>query len=48
MPVGRRYSIANRGSGGVFDVVNCGTANGTAVRQWAALGNPCQPWSFTA
>ncbi|MEU7908743.1 RICIN domain-containing protein [Actinoplanes sp. NPDC049118] len=39
--------MANRANGKVLDVTNCGTANGTAVRQWAALGNTCQEWRIT-
>ncbi|MGH1553746.1 RICIN domain-containing protein [Streptomyces sp. L7] len=28
--------------------MNCGTANGTAIDQWASLGNTCQQWKFTS
>jgi non-reducing end alpha-L-arabinofuranosidase len=43
---GQTYTITNVSSGKVLDAVNCGTANGTVVDQWAALGNTCQRWTF--
>ncbi|WP_306216218.1 family 43 glycosylhydrolase [Actinoplanes sp. RD1] len=39
--------LVNRNSGKVLDAQNCGTANGTAIQQWASLGNACQQWTFT-
>ena len=45
---GQTYTITNVNSGKVLDAVNCGTANGTVVDQWAALGNNCQRWTFTS
>jgi hypothetical protein len=44
---GTRYRLINQNSGAVLDAVDCSTANGTAVRQWAALGNTCQEWRIT-
>ncbi|XVU27687.1 family 43 glycosylhydrolase [Actinoplanes sp. CA-054009] len=44
---GTRYRLLNQSSGKVLDAANCGTANGTAIRQWASLGNACQQWTFT-
>ncbi len=44
---GTKYRLTNQASGKVLDAVNCGTANGTAVDQWASLGNTCQQWTFT-
>ena len=43
---GTAYRLTNEASGKVLDAVNCGTANGTAIDQWAALGNSCQQWRF--
>lgn len=43
---GTRYRLINQNSGAVLDAVNCGTANGTAIDQWASLGNACQQWTF--
>jgi len=34
------------GSGKVLDSVNCGTADGTIVRQWAQLDNTGQQWDI--
>jgi hypothetical protein len=42
---GTAYRLTNQNSGTVLDAVNCGTANGTALDLWAALGNVCQEWS---
>ncbi len=44
---GTRYRLTNQNSGLVLDAQNCGTANGTAIQQWASLGNVCQQWTFT-
>lgn len=44
---GATYRLTNLRSGKVLDAVNCGTANGTAIDQWQALGNTCQQWRFT-
>ncbi|MFF5082821.1 family 43 glycosylhydrolase [Actinoplanes sp. NPDC000266] len=44
---GTRYRLVNQNSGKVLDAANCGTANGTAIRQWSSLGNACQQWTFT-
>jgi hypothetical protein len=43
---GTAYRLTNLTSGKVLDAVNCGTANGTAIDQWTALGNTCQQWRF--
>ncbi|XUL86239.1 arabinofuranosidase catalytic domain-containing protein [Streptomyces galilaeus] len=43
---GTAYRLTNVNSGKVLDAVNCGTANGTAIDQWASLGNTCQQWKF--
>ncbi len=43
---GTYYRLINRNSGKVADVANCGTADGTNVRQWTSLGNTCQQWRF--
>ncbi|MEP7024879.1 MAG: RICIN domain-containing protein [Actinomycetota bacterium] len=40
------YVIVNRGNSLVLDATNCGTANGTVVRQWTRLGNTCQQWGI--
>jgi hypothetical protein len=45
---GTAYRITNVNSGKVLDAVNCGTANGTAVDEWASLGNTCQQWKFAS
>ena len=45
--VGTPYRLINQNSNAVLDAVNCGTADGTAVDQWASLGNTCQQWTFT-
>ena len=45
---GTAYRLTNLNSGTVLDAVNCGTANGTAVDLWAALGNTCQQWKFAS
>jgi hypothetical protein len=45
---GATYRLTNLASGKVLDAVNCGTANGTAIDQWAALGNTCQQWRFNS
>ncbi|MGH1553747.1 RICIN domain-containing protein [Streptomyces sp. L7] len=44
--VGSHYTITNVGNGMTIDVKNCGTANGTAVRQWQQLDNACQQWDI--
>ncbi|MDI6099296.1 family 43 glycosylhydrolase [Actinoplanes sp. NEAU-A12] len=44
---GIRYRLTNQNSGKVLDAANCGTANGTGVRQWSSMGNACQQWTFT-
>jgi pectate lyase len=44
---GTFYRITPRHSGKAIDVENCGTANGTNVRQWSWLNNNCQKWRFT-
>lgn len=36
--------VVNVNSGKVLDVADCGTADGTAVRQWTWLNNACQQW----
>jgi hypothetical protein len=30
----------------VMDAEDCGTADGTVVRQWAQLDNLCQQWDI--
>ncbi|MEU6349169.1 arabinofuranosidase catalytic domain-containing protein [Streptomyces sp. NPDC047072] len=45
---GTAYHLTNVNSGKVLDAVNCGTANGTSIDQWASLGNTCQQWKFTS
>jgi hypothetical protein len=45
---GTTYRLTNINSGKVLDAVNCGTANGTHIDQWAALGNTCQQWRFAS
>ena len=45
---GTAYRITNVASGKVLDAVNCGTANGTAIDEWASLGNTCQQWRFAS
>jgi non-reducing end alpha-L-arabinofuranosidase len=45
---GQTYTITNVSSGKVLDAINCGTANGTLIDQWAALGNTCQRWTFAS
>jgi hypothetical protein len=37
--------LVNQATGKVADVADCGTADGTDVRQWSWLGNTCQQWS---
>ena len=32
----------------VLDALDCETANGTVVRQWAQLDNTCQQWNLTS
>ncbi|MBN2274673.1 MAG: family 43 glycosylhydrolase [Bacteroidales bacterium] len=44
---GGTYRMTPRHSGKAVDVQNCGTANGTNVRQWSWLNNTCQQWVFT-
>ena len=46
-PVGGHYTISNVGNGMVLDALDCETANGTVVRQWAQLDNTCQQWNLT-
>lgn len=43
---GGNYSITNVGNGMELDAENCGTANGTVVRQWQELDNTCQQWKI--
>jgi alpha-L-fucosidase len=43
---GTTYRIQARHSGKVADVMNCGRANGTDVRQWSWLTNNCQRFTF--
>ncbi|MFC8191598.1 RICIN domain-containing protein [Cellulomonas sp. NPDC057328] len=38
------YRLVNRATGKVLDVADCGTADGTDVRQWAWLNTACQQW----
>ena len=38
---------AAQNSGKAIDVQNCGTGNGTNVRQWSWLNNPCQQFIMT-
>jgi non-reducing end alpha-L-arabinofuranosidase len=45
---GATYRLTNLQSGKVLDAINCGTANGTLIDQWQALGNTCQQWRFTS
>jgi hypothetical protein len=45
---GTAYKLTNVANGKVLDAVNCGTGNGTAVDEWASLGNTCQQWKFTS
>ncbi|MEU4509170.1 arabinofuranosidase catalytic domain-containing protein [Nonomuraea wenchangensis] len=42
---GATYRLTNLAGGKVLDAVNCGTANGTQIDQWQALGNLCQQWA---
>src|SRR5690348_16444483 len=48
LATGTAYRFTNVNSGKVLDAVNCGTANGTAIDQWASLGNTCQQWKFAS
>jgi hypothetical protein len=32
----------------VLDALDCETANGTVVRQWAQLDNTCQQWDLAS
>ena len=43
---GAAYVLTNVNSGTVLDDVDCGTANGTKIDLWAALGNTCQEWKI--
>ncbi|MFJ9381535.1 arabinofuranosidase catalytic domain-containing protein [Streptomyces sp. NPDC101455] len=43
---GTAYRLTNVNSSKVLDAVNCGTANGTAVRQWQQLDNTCEQWNI--
>ena len=45
---GATYRLTNLASGKVLDAVNCGTANGTQLDVWQALGNTCQQWRFNS
>ena len=45
---GTAYRLTNVNSGKVLDAVDCETANGTSIDQWASLGNTCQQWKFTS
>lgn len=44
---GGTYRIIPRNSGKAIDVENCGTGNGTNIRQWSWLNNPCQQFILT-
>jgi Alpha-L-arabinofuranosidase B, catalytic/Ricin-type beta-trefoil lectin domain-like len=44
---GTEYRITDVNCGKVLDDVDCETANGTVVRQWAQLDNTCQEWDIT-
>ncbi len=39
------FRLVNQATGKVADAANCGTADGTDVRLWSWLSNPCQEWS---
>ena len=41
------YRLVNQASRKALDVADCGTADGTDVRQWAWLDNTCQQWQVT-
>ena len=41
------YRLVNRSSNKSLDVADCGSADGTDVRQWAWLDNACQQWQVT-
>ncbi|WP_117209547.1 RICIN domain-containing protein [Allorhizocola rhizosphaerae] len=41
------YRLVNRDSNNTLDAVNCGTADGTDVRQLAWMDNSCQQWQVT-
>ena len=43
---GVTVTVTNVNTGMTLDVANCGTANGTAVRQWQQLDNTCQQWNI--
>lgn len=45
---GGTYRITPRHSSKAIDVENCGTGNGTNVRQWSWLNNNCQKFIFTS
>jgi plasmid maintenance system antidote protein VapI len=45
---GATYRLTNLASGKLLDAVNCGTANGTQIDVWQALGNTCQQWRFNS
>ncbi len=45
---GGTYRITPRHSLKAIDVENCGTGNGTNVRQWSWLNNNCQKYIFTS
>lgn len=47
MPDGTTRLVA-RHSGKVLDLAGCGLADGTALRQWSELGNPCQRFRLAA
>lgn len=44
---GGTYRLTPRHSGTAIDVENCGTTDGTNVRQWSWLDNDCQKWIIT-
>jgi Alpha-L-arabinofuranosidase B, catalytic/Ricin-type beta-trefoil lectin domain-like len=46
--VGTPYTIANVNSGTLVTPASCGTANGTGIELWSALGTTCQQWKFTS
>jgi hypothetical protein len=45
---GTPYTITNVNSGKVAEPAGCGTANGTGIELWSALGTTCQQWTFTS
>jgi GH43 family beta-xylosidase len=41
------YRLVNRGTNNTLDAADCGTADGTDVRQLAWMDNACQQWQVT-